>query len=440
MALVLFGKLDVVQSSRAQLSSPMDRVSEAVIRRSHHDWSQNLLRANEHVHFDIFIHTWSPDSRQLLTELWGGMLVSQAHEPARFADTSSQILAYQCQVKLINCGRAMSQLLSIDKALQLKREHELATGLLYPAVIVARHDISLLSPSELPAAFLSPRAGDVWFQMDCGRGSCQVDGDFALPKGCAIGGRLCTSSAVNGSVPGLPIDWMFGGSSAVADLMGDLVRRFHDVSREMRNTEMRFISTHNLWPVHALKAGLSVRWELPRHVTLSRMLPALGSDGARDLAQLARWRQKHDTCWQANPPGLKLKGRAEESSVHPEMRGVCPHDALLICPLREGETQCPEAPLEKMSEQNATLGVAITTHNEGESLHSENEGEALAQVAATGGARGSLAAKMASIKSDLGYPESMSTAAALKQAAADTGIEQEGTLVEQATRLLAALK
>ena len=99
----------------------------------------HLLQPNEDAWIDVFMHSWSPDAEPMLTQLWGPMLVSQQHEPTRYVDGTSRLLAFQCGVTATNCARTASQLLSIYKALALKREHELGTGSLYRHCRATRH-------------------------------------------------------------------------------------------------------------------------------------------------------------------------------------------------------------------------------------------------------------------------------------------------------------
>ena len=385
VALVFFGKhggeADSVEARPQNMGAAQAQASAPLIERSHRRWVANLVNANGGVAFDVFIHSWSPEAAPYLERAWGGMLVCAQHEPTRYADSTSQLLGFQCGVAAINCARTASQLLGVYKALLLKREHELATGRVYAAAVVARHDVSLLAPVELPRS-LWPTApptddlpgggggvatAEVWFPSACAPSasatgtSCAVaaGSSFEVPRGCAVSGRLCLG-AQERSLPGfraglgaaLVVDWVFAASSRAADLMGDAVRHFHNYTRtQARTYGDGYISTHFIWPHHALAYGLRPRFGLAHHLVLTRH----DTDERRWPVEHVRepgrhdWHEKnnasrlvalkpgegiepHKGCWHVDPKGLQLKGRVNEEKVHPYMRDTCPFESLLICP------------------------------------------------------------------------------------------------------------
>ena len=54
------------------------------------------------------------------------------------------------------------------------------------------------------------------------------------------------------------VDWLFAAASHAADVMGDLVRHHAAYSRILKRWSDRS-DTHQLWPFHALHAGLRAR-------------------------------------------------------------------------------------------------------------------------------------------------------------------------------------
>ena len=152
--------------------------------------------------------------------MWGHLLVSSTHEPTRFSDSTSQRLSFQCETEAHNCARTASQLLSMSKALALRREHELATALSYGLVLLARHDVSLLVDLPLSPRLWARAEDEVWFPSSCVLGVCKAVDEVQVPAGCDVSGRLCVSRDDSpfqaGLGGGLDRDWMFGASSTKA--------------------------------------------------------------------------------------------------------------------------------------------------------------------------------------------------------------------------------
>ena len=327
VALVFFGKhASDMESSRAL---PVGgNASVGLITRAHSKWVANLIDANPHALFDVFMHSWSPDVAEAIDATWGPLLVRRQHEPTRYSDRVTGALAYQCErSELVRCARTASQLLSVFKALALKREHELSTGLRYDFVIVSRHDVSIMRPHRIPKAIYAAAAANesqVWFPASCGQSTCTPTDPTLVPKGCAVDGRRCLTTdpsfkrsshagAKLGIAPVL-FDVLFAGSSAAVDRMGEGVHGYHAMARAILDAGERFTHSHLMWPYQAMRSGLRARWDLidDRHLTFTRHEAAFAPK-----------------CFTS--ANLTLSGRTS-AALHPGMEDACPYDAVLVCP------------------------------------------------------------------------------------------------------------
>jgi len=173
--------------------------------------------------------------------------------------------------------RTVSQVLSLEKALSLRREHELEVGEKYDLVLVARHDITLLRPLRLPPAVFGLAGRDVVFPFYC-PGRCQGE-PAVTPSGatsCTLGGQQCPVT-YGGRSPAeftyWMIDWLFLGAPDAVDAMGDATRRLNEYAMALSRFSP-YLGTHALWPWHALSTNLSLHWGLlvteRDHVTLAR--------------------------------------------------------------------------------------------------------------------------------------------------------------------------
>lgn len=285
VALVFFGKhghFDEQSGSalRSQSMLPRHRANERLLQVAHAAWKRHLLQSNARdISFDVFAHSWSPETSTSFTELWRGMIRRQKHEPTRYANTtasSSSDLVFRCRVPAIGCERTVSQVLSLEKALSLRREHELEVGEKYDLVLVARHDIALLRPLRLPPAVFGLAGRDVVFPFYC-PGRCQGE-PAVTPSGatsCTLGGQQCPVT-YGGRSPAeftyWMIDWLFLGAPDAVDAMGDATRRLNEYAMALSRFSP-YLGTHALWPWHALSTNLSLHWGLlvtERDVTLAR--------------------------------------------------------------------------------------------------------------------------------------------------------------------------
>ena len=241
MALVFFGKFS--NSGRSSQMGSSDNASVALIERTHAAFRDNLLEANANVDVDVFAHSWSPEVAAAFDAIWGPLLVKSLHEPTLIADSTSDRLAIQCLESATNCERTASQLLGVRKAVALRSEHELFTGLRYDLTIVARNDLYLRVPYTIPAALLDAGASnsnELWLPTMCvGPSTCQVADGFAVPHGCVASGRGCFGKAgghnyapyLKAGVQLLGTDWLFAGGSESTSRMADAVLRFHELVR-----------------------------------------------------------------------------------------------------------------------------------------------------------------------------------------------------------------
>lgn len=332
VALVFFGKLGGEGSKSRDLSEG-DNASVTQFMHSASKWLDNLIDANEKLHFDVFMHSWSPDIEQTLEQSYGPLLIKAEHDATHYTDSTTHQLAFQCESPAsVNCPRTISQMLSVHKALSLRREHEVATAQRYDLVIVSRHDMSIMLPYKLPRELLAldPLAADeIWFPSDCPHtSSCFAASSGVVPRGCHVGGRWCHTKSGDfsrsvraglalGVLP-LGLDVMYAGSAAACDQMGNLVFSFHNLVRKVARAGEHFVHTHLLWPYHAAQSGLRVRWNLV------------------DSRRLVFTRNEHAfarSCFDSKTEFV-LQGQLRNTTLAPGMEDQCPYDHVIICPLR----------------------------------------------------------------------------------------------------------
>jgi hypothetical protein len=328
-ALVFYGKHAGVLVRARELAVGVN-ASTDLISRSHSKWVSNLIDANPRALFDVFMHSWSPEVGDAMDALWGPMLVGRLHEPTRYTDAVTGHLAFQCSSpELRNCPRTASQLLSVYKALALKRDHELSTGLRYDFVITARHDVSIMRPHTIPETIFADSAADdsqIWFPAACSKTRCTPSRPMKLPNGCYLSGRRCQTadenyqrSVVAGEKLGvMPVvqDLLFAGSSTAVDKMGEAVHNYHAMARAIMAAGETYTHSHLMWPYHAMRSGMKARWDLidSRHVTFTR-------DEAAFVSQ----------CWVDLSASLTMNGQTT-AALHPGMGDACPYDAVMVCP------------------------------------------------------------------------------------------------------------
>ena len=334
-ALIHFGKHAASAGVRSSRQLAADNASLPLLRHSASHWLRHLIRANPGVRFDVLAHSWSPEVAEELEALWGPLLRRAVHEPARYASADSTQLAWRCATVQANCARTISQLLSVSKAVALKREAELLDGRSYDLVLVARPDLAFISDWVLHDGLLaSAAAGEqaVWLPLDCESGQCVASGGPGAPSGCILRGRLCPLDYAKGRGREWFIgkDWLFGGSSRAADVMGDAIDFFQSHSAFLAR-RWDFSATHFLWPFHAQHAGLSLRWGL---------LPAELVYLARERFRSKGGREADDgenaTCYYQT--SLRPAKRIDPVSLHHAnvLNYQCPYAQALACPCATG--------------------------------------------------------------------------------------------------------
>ena len=143
LAVVLYGKI----GNEVKRAKDGGRPSAGTIGLSAITTQEVLLRPLARLfRIDVFGHSWSAgDSAALITELW---------KPVRssFEDDRSRLFERQCNARSRvirsfpgSCGRTISQLLGMQRAIHLKAEYERSHGFRYSAVFVSRWDLVWLS-------------------------------------------------------------------------------------------------------------------------------------------------------------------------------------------------------------------------------------------------------------------------------------------------------
>jgi len=350
VALIFFGKFG--NSGRSSHMSSSDNASVALIERTHAAFKANLLEPNANMIVEIFAHSWSPEAAEVFDTLWGPLLVKSLHEPTLLADSTTNHLAIQCLESAGNCERTASQLLSVRRAVALRSEHELFTGIRYDLTIVARNDLYLRVPYALPAALLgagTSNNNELWLPTMCvGPSTCQVADGYAVPKGCIASGRGCFGKAeghnygpyLKAGVQMLGTDWLFAGGSESTSRMADAALRFHELVRvEARESGDSYVSTHFMWPYHAATSGLKLRWGLQLSASLTRS--GAGNGDSKD--ETAFRKPRLGECYD-NGTTFELNGRYT-GFLLPGMEGACPYERVLVCePQSSANRACSPSP------------------------------------------------------------------------------------------------
>lgn len=289
VAVVFFGK-HPADFRRAKDMGPSLNASQPLLERCAASWTRRLFGANKAFEFDVFAHSWSPEVSSLFDQLYSSpapnaRLISSLHQPTLFRDGSSKQLDIQCAGP--SCERTASMLMSVDRGLQLKRDHELRKGIQYDFVLAARHDLIFGSDVELRREHWAAGPRDVWLLRSC-LGMCTASDPAAaaVPPNCMLRSDLCpipfiTDKALKFRSNRVHSDWLFAGSSASADAMGDAVRTFREAA--VKGRAQISIFAHLFWPFHAKSVGLSLRFGIamyPRDVLLARDALREASDAA----------------------------------------------------------------------------------------------------------------------------------------------------------------
>lgn len=143
LAVVLYGKI----GNEVKRAKDGGRPSAGTIGLSAITAQEVLLRPLAGLfRIDVFGHCWSAGgSAALITELWKPVR-------SRFEDDRSSKFEQQCNARSRvihsfpgSCGRTISQLLGMQRAIHLKAEYERSHGFRYSAVFVSRWDLVWLS-------------------------------------------------------------------------------------------------------------------------------------------------------------------------------------------------------------------------------------------------------------------------------------------------------
>ena len=355
VALVFFGKHG--SDTKSSTISGTDQPSLRLLGLSFRAWNEHLVGANPDVRFSVFAHSWSPGVATEFQRLWGARLLNAHHEPTQYAAKDPKRLAIRCLVTHPMCERTASQVLSVWKALALKQEHEFRTARPFPLVIVTRHDLSLNRPWPLHPDLWATAPRDIHFLSSC-KHVCGISalGRAAPPEpGCGFAGQICREHQPPRSFlrppDQLQADWMFAGSSKATDIMGEAVLSYHTYSTAMFNRggchqqngthdyyngacfaekelagEGGAFATHSIWPMHAVKQGLQLRFgklvdgfmlDLTRYHMTETTSPTLQC--YRNItAKMAA----------AAPP---LRGSTYSLYEAPMMREQCPYHVVQRC-------------------------------------------------------------------------------------------------------------
>lgn len=275
VALCFFGKIGG-ESGPSRNFNVSGTASEAIVKRSQSSWSQHVL-SDARFRFDVFSHFWSPEIAQTWDTVWQEerrrypqrvRLVASRFESTRYRGNSTTQLKFRCFMKL--CARTMSGLSSIVSVLRLKREQEEASSTRYDLVVVTRHDLVFAHAWRMP----SLRQRDEWTLHIPGHcyGRCLPSG--RLPGGCKMSGRACPWPYIPGSKQAYRTnDWLFWGSTKVADAMSEVLAYYPQYEPEIRKTAT-CSAMHYFLSYHAHQRGMSIAFGplmVDRDVRITRM-------------------------------------------------------------------------------------------------------------------------------------------------------------------------
>ena len=293
---------------------------------------------------DIFGHSWSPETRPLIEALYRPTAVqfeadmmTRFDVQCRFGASSSRLgggIGGFGGMYPLSCGRTMSHLLGMHRAIQLKSRHELEQGFEYKAVLVSRWDVLWQSPNVarwLGQVVRNDQLDRIWLPDMCGEEArrprfeaeesaykarvCGVPESAArkiktrvstAAQSCGRINRGCDWDQMPSTRGIFLLDWWFLGSSELADGFGQIWNDFENltvaVKQELVTEKKRqssvggsslagiWIFGHVYWGLHIFKTMRApVDWA-PLHVgsdhTLSRMATSTPHSCIPSAAQL----------------------------------------------------------------------------------------------------------------------------------------------------------
>lgn len=264
---------------------------------------------------------------------------------------------FKCTVAQRYCHRTISMFTSMARVLHLKQAFEMERGETFDAVIVARHDITLLRPLVLHPEVTNAALRDIWLPQACS-GSCSLVGhlnwstsehfDQPLQPTCVVraAANVCKVPWAPGSSwTYAAVDWMFVASSAAADAMDRLGLEWTNRAYAEVFRRSRVSVAHHLWPFHALQSGLRLHFGL------------LLVD--RDMILTRDWNDRYRVpcIYRSNVTLRSGQGRQFD---HPAIIDrQCPIDQVAVCE-RHSSGACPaEMHVRSLGEDGGALSEAV---------------------------------------------------------------------------------
>ena len=139
LAVVLYGKI----GNEVQRALDGGRPSAGTIGLSAITMQETLLQPlAQSFRIDVFGHAWSAGGHEaLITGLWKPVRSRFEKDRSGEFERSCNHRSRAIRSYPNSCGRTMSQLLGIQRAIHLKAEHEASHGFNYSAVFVSRWDV-----------------------------------------------------------------------------------------------------------------------------------------------------------------------------------------------------------------------------------------------------------------------------------------------------------
>tara|TARA_B100000795_G_scaffold264355_1_gene244755 strand:- start:93 stop:1910 length:1818 start_codon:yes stop_codon:yes gene_type:complete len=217
---------------------------------------------------DIFGHSWSPETQPLIEALYRPTAVqfetdmmTKFDVQCRFGAGGSTMgggLGGPGGFYPLSCGRTMSHLLGMYRAIQLKSRHELKQGFEYKAVLVSRWDVLWQSPDVarwLGQVVKSDQFDRIWLPDMCGEetrrarfepaesaykarvcGVNERDGRkiktqiSTAAQACGRSNRGCDWDQMPSTRGIFLLDWWFLSSSELADGFGQIWNDFENLT------------------------------------------------------------------------------------------------------------------------------------------------------------------------------------------------------------------
>ena len=292
LAIVLYGKIG---NEIQRTFTPYAKASSGVLGLAYNAMRETILEpaAPHFKAIDIFGHSWSPEAKDLIEAMYKPTATSFEADMMSKFDLACRRKAHSRELGgpgffyPISCGRTMSHMLGMQRAIALKAAHERAQGFEYRAVLVSRWDVlwqsSKVGTWLVDVASRAP-LDKLWMPDNCGEeahGSrdiesaetaykarvCGVDDKTVVKRSaptkvstgaasCGKANRGCDWDMRPGTRGLFLVDWWFLSSSALADGFGRAWDGFENATATVKNELVSADKVKNAGPRGHILAGI----------------------------------------------------------------------------------------------------------------------------------------------------------------------------------------